>query len=92
MLRREKIFKVNKRTVDGNGDGLSQDEAVGANEGRDLSEGIEAAVLGRVLELCVRGNINLDELEVELVGLCSHPGWDGAGVGLRFDMLTSCRW
>jgi hypothetical protein len=89
---RKNLQGGNKRTVDGNGNGLSQDEAVGADESRDLSESIEAAVFGRVLEGSVRSNVNLDELKVELVGLGCHPSWDGAGVGLRVGMLMSRIW
>jgi hypothetical protein len=54
------------RTVDGDGDALSQDVAVGALEGGHFAELVEQQVVGRH---SLFGD-GLDNLELELVGLC----------------------
>lgn len=55
---------VSKPTVDCNGNALVQDVSVLANKGRDLGELVELEVLCRRI-----GSVNLDGLNVEVVGL-----------------------
>ena len=54
-------------TIDGNGNRLCQEEAIGADEGRNLCERVELEVLG-----VGNGSSGLDELNVELVLLCDR--------------------
>lgn len=68
---------VSKRTVDRDGDALKENIAVGADEGRDLGEGVELEVLGRRV-----GGVDLLNLEVEVVGLRDGVDCRGAGVEL----------
>lgn len=53
-----------KLTVDGNGHALVEDEAIGALEGRDLAQLVELQVVGGGV-----GNVDLDDFELEIVGL-----------------------
>jgi hypothetical protein len=53
-------------TVNGDGNALAQDVAVGALERRDLSKLVEQQVVGRDALLWHR----VDNLDLELVGLC----------------------
>ena len=52
-----------KRTVDGDGDGLGQDEAISTNEGRNLAKGVDVK-----RGLATGG---LDDFNVESIGLSS---------------------
>ena len=65
-------------TVDGNGDSLAENEAVGTLEGRDLAELVELQVLSGET---VSGN-SLDELEVKTVLLRNSEQRSGARVAL----------
>ena len=49
-------------TIDGNGDRLSQDEVIGAHEGRDSSERVELEVFG--VDIWRSG---FDEFDIEFV-------------------------
>jgi hypothetical protein len=66
-----------QHTVDGDGNDLSEGEAVGTHKGRDLAERVDLGVLsvgaGRV-----GGGVN--QLEVEVVVLGSDQDRDGATV------------
>lgn len=53
-----------KLTVDGNSHALVENEAIRALEGRDLAQLVELQVLGGGL-----GGVNLDDFELEIVGL-----------------------
>lgn len=68
---------VIKHTVDGDGNDLSEGEAVGTLESRDLAERVELGVLsvgaGRVGD-------GVDQLDVEVVVLGSDQDRDGASV------------
>jgi len=66
-----------ERTVDGDGDHLSQDEAVGANEGRYTIERVELDVL----EILGRRS-GLDQLNIELVLLRNCEEDSCAGIAL----------
>lgn len=66
------------RTVDGDGDALRESEAILANEGGNLAK---AAGL-QVLDAGVAA-LNLNDVEVEVVGLRDRLDGDGAGVTLR---------
>lgn len=66
------------RTVDGNGNALGENVAVGALESRDLSELVQLEVLSRD----TLGRLSVDNLKIELVGLCDSAQGGGAGVAL----------
>lgn len=68
-----------KRTVDGNGNGLVEGEAILASEGGDLAERRSLEVLSRT----GAGKVNLLNLEVETVGLSNSLDGSAAGVALR---------
>jgi hypothetical protein len=66
-------------TVDGNGDSLAESEAILANEGRDLAEGVGLEVLnGSGL-----GKVDFGDVEVEAV--CLSDGLDGDAAGVVLD-------
>lgn len=65
-------------TVDSDSDGLGENEAVGALEGRDLAELVELQVLGRD----ALGGLGVDKLDVEAVLLCDSKERGGARVTL----------
>lgn len=67
-------------TVDGNGNGLGQDVAVGANENGDLGQRVVLEEVGLGL-----GGVDNDALEVDTVGLRDSENGRGAGVALRRD-------
>lgn len=70
--------KCGVRTVDGNGDALGENVAVGALEGGDLSELVQLEVLsGYTL-----GRLGVDNLKVKAVGLGDSTQGGGAGVAL----------
>lgn len=66
-----------QHTVDGDGNDLSEGEAIGTLEGRDLAERVELGVLsvgaGRVGD-------SVDQLKVKVVELGSDQDRDGATV------------
>lgn len=71
-------------TVDGDGHALGEDVAIGADEGRDLVEGVGLEELsGRV------GDVGLDLLDVEVVGL--RDGADGRGAGVALYRSKSAK-
>ena len=65
-------------TVDSDGDGLRENEAVGALEGGDLSELVDLQVVGRD----ALGRLGVDELDVEAILLCDSEEGGGARVTL----------
>jgi hypothetical protein len=65
-------------TVDSDGNALGEHKAIGADEGRDLVEGVGFEELGRRL-----GGVGLDLLELEVVGL--RVGADGRRAGVALD-------
>lgn len=66
------------RTVDGNGNALGENVAVGALEGGDLSELVQLEVLsGNTL-----GRLGVDNFKVKAVGLGDSTQGGGAGVAL----------
>lgn len=74
-------------TVDGDGDGLVEDEAVGALEGRDTAKLVELEVLGRDTV----GGLRVDELDIEVVLLRNGEEAGCAGVALRASMSVDGR-
>ena len=58
-------MKDEARTVNGNGNGLSQEEAIRAHEGWNSIERVEFEVFG----IC-SGRLDLYKFNVEIVGLC----------------------
>ncbi|THX29268.1 hypothetical protein D6D10_08970 [Aureobasidium pullulans] len=70
-----------QRTVDGNGNALGEDVAVGTLEGGDLAELVELEVLG----LDTLGRLGVNDVKVEAVGLCDGQQGGGTGVTLRKD-------
>lgn len=65
-----------QRTIDGDGDALKESVAVGTDEGGDLAERVDLLVL-----LDGSLEVDLDNLEVEVVGL--RDSQDGRGAGVR---------
>jgi len=53
-------------TVDCDRNGLGQDEAIGANKGRDATQLVELQVFG-----VGNGNASFNELDVQVVLLCN---------------------
>ena len=74
-------------TVDSNGNGLGQSEAIGALKGRDLAQGAELDVLCRAVERGVGIGIGLDQIQSQVVALRSDQDGNGARVVLL--MLVS---
>ena len=68
-----------KLTVDGNGDALDQNVAVGALKGRDLAELVELLVL--IADTL--GWLSVDELKLETVGFRDGRDGGGARVALK---------
>jgi hypothetical protein len=64
-------------TVDGDGDALSEDEAISADEGRNLVEGVGLEELGARLL-----GVGLDLLKLEVVRLRDGANGRRAGVAL----------
>jgi len=71
--------RIGQRTVDGNGNALGEDVAVGTLEGRDLAELVEL----EVLSLDTLGRLGVNNVKVEAVGLCDGQQGGGTGVTLR---------
>jgi hypothetical protein len=66
------------RTVDSNGNGLREGKAILAEEGRDLAKRVGLQVLsGGLLE------VDINNVELEVVGLRNSLDGGGAGVVLR---------
>ena len=76
MARRGKVKRPH--TVDGDGNALGEDIAVGADEGRDLAELVVLQVLGSRLL-----GVGVDNLETDIVGLGNSQDTRRAGVGLK---------
>lgn len=70
-------------TIDGDGDGLGQSEAIGTLESRDLAEGRELAVLSTGVERGSVVSLSLDQLQVQVVVLGSDQDGEGATVVLE---------
>jgi hypothetical protein len=70
---------IGKRTVDGDGNALGEDVAVGTLEGGDLAELVELEVLG----VDTLGRLGVNNVKVEVVGLCDGQQGGGTGVALR---------
>lgn len=86
MCRRRRAKRGAERgqpTVDGDGHALVQDVAILALEGGDLAELVELQVVGGGA-----GGVNLDDLEVDIVGL-SH-GADGRGTRVVLREASVC--
>jgi len=66
------------RTVDGNGDALVKGVAVSTNESRDLAQLVDLEVLGGD----TFGWLGLNDLNVDVVGLCDSTDGRGARVTL----------
>jgi hypothetical protein len=69
---------IGQRTVDGNGNALGEDVAVGTLEGGDLAELVELEVLG----VDTLGRLGVNNVKVEAVGLCDGQQGGGTGVTL----------
>lgn len=74
-----------QRTVDGNGNALGEDVAVGTLEGGDLAELVELEVLG----LDTLGRLGVNDVKVEAVGLCDGQQGGGTGVTLRKESVET---
>lgn len=64
-------------TVDGNGDGLGQDVAIGADKDGNLGQGVDLEELGGRVD-----GVDNDGLDVQTVGLRNSEDGRGAGVAL----------
>lgn len=74
-----------QRTVDGNGNALGEDVAVGTLEGGDLAELVEL----EVLSLDTLGRLGVNDVKVEAVGLCDGQQGGGTGVTLRKESVET---
>lgn len=74
---------MSQRTVDGDGNSLSQSVAIGTLESRDLALGRDLAELSTRVELGGRVSSGLDQLQVQVVVLGSDQDGDGARVVLE---------
>ena len=72
-----------KRTIDGQSDGLGQNEAIGTLESGDLAKGRDLAVLSTRVERGSIVGLGLDQLQLEVVVLGSDQDGEGATVVLR---------
>ena len=77
MYRRKR-----SHTIDGNGDGLRESEAIGTLEGGDLASGVDLEVLSAGVELSGRVSLGVNQLQLEVVVLSSDQDGDGATVVL----------
>jgi hypothetical protein len=73
-----RVGTIGQRTVDGNGNALGEDVAVGTLEGGDLAELVEL----EVLSLDTLGRLGVNDVKVEAVGLCDGQQGGGTGVTL----------
>jgi hypothetical protein len=82
-------FRRSSLTVDGNGHGLSQDVAIGADEDGDLGQLVVLEEVGSRV-----GGVDNDGLELKAIGLCNRKDTRGAGVALstRSFQLASVAW
>lgn len=69
-------------TVDGDGNDLGESVAIGTLESRDLAQGAELGVLGRLVEGIRRVALGVDQLQLHVVGLGRDEDGDGARVVL----------
>lgn len=69
-------------TVDGDGDGLGQVEAIGTSESRNLAQRVDLAVLSTGVEVGAGVSSSLNQLQVQVVVLGSDQDGDGARVVL----------
>jgi hypothetical protein len=65
-------------TVDGNGNGLGQDVAIGADKDGNLGQRVELEELGSRVD-----GVDNDSLDVQTVGLRNSEDGRGAGVALQ---------
>ena len=72
------------RTIDGDSDRLGEDEAILANEGGNLVEGVGLGEFGGRLR-----RSGLDLLELEAVGLRNGANGRGAGVALSSQSILA---
>lgn len=85
MCRRKRAKRGSERgqpTVDGDGHALVQDVAILTLEGGDLAELVELQVVGGGA-----GGVNLDDLEVDIVGLSHGANGRGTRVVLQWECL-----
>ena len=80
-----RVGTIGQRTVDGNGNALGEDVAVGTLEGGDLAELVELEVLG----LDTLGRLGVNDVKVEAVGLCDGQQGGGTGVTLRKESVET---
>lgn len=79
----ECIEKKCSRTIDSNGNGLRQSEAIGTLEGGDLASRVDLEVLSAGVELSGRVSLGVNQLQLEVVVLSSDQDGDGATVVLE---------
>lgn len=84
-LAEERDTRQERRTVDGDGDGLGESVAIAADKGRDLRkfvvlQDLRAGLFG----------VDLDNLELEAVGLRNGEDGRGAGVELCDKLASAC--
>jgi hypothetical protein len=75
--------KEYSHTIDSNGNGLRQSEAIGTLEGGDLASGVDLEVLSAGVELSGRVSLGVNQLQLEVVVLSSDQDGDGATVVLK---------
>ncbi len=63
-------------TVDGDGHAFGQDISIFALEGRNLSQWVDFQIVGRG----IRARLVLDELKLNIIGLCDGENWNSAGM------------
>jgi hypothetical protein len=71
------------RTIDSNGDGLGEVEAVGTLEGRNLASRVDLQELSAGVESSGRVGLSLDQLQIEVIVLSSDQDGEGATVVLN---------
>jgi hypothetical protein len=70
-------------TIDSNGNGLRQSEAIGTLEGGDLASGVDLEVLSAGVELSGRVSLGVNQLQLKVVVLSSDQDGEGATVVLE---------
>ena len=80
-----RVGTIGQRTVDGNGNALGEDVAVGTLEGGDLAELVEL----EVLSVDTLGRLGVNDVKVEAVGLCDGQQGGGTGVTLRKESVET---
>lgn len=76
-------------TVNGDGNGLSQDEAIGTDEGGDPAQRVELGVLSTLVERGVDIGLSRDQLDVQAIALGRDQDRDGTGVVLKMKASVS---